>query len=230
MRLHDNIISILGYQSRDTLYIRYKSIDFDQSINMLPTATHDASTISTEHLDNPAALPLRTSLNIVEKAMAPKRKAAKNTKAGRKASKTKIPAAVQVVLDPLSEEAVHSRCNRIAKCACQKFLLCNTCNDKYKPMDGTLKPEDLCLDERYKRDTRIQAGSWEDDCHSDGIGHLPCVLCHEMGRYGRWNNCDADHGFMLREADMCPHCLIKGVESYKRCNGCNVCNQDGWCD
>ena len=199
-------------------------------MNMLPTATNAVSTNSTDNVENPAALPLRTSLKIVEKAMAPKRKAAKNTKAGRKASQTKIPAAVQVVLDPLSEEAVHSRCNRIAKCACQKFLLCNTCNDKYKPMGGTLKPEDLCLDERYKRDPRIRPGSYEDDCHSDGIGHLPCVLCHVMGPYGRWHNCDADHSFMLREKEVCPHCLVKGVKSYQRCDACNACNKDGWFD
>ncbi|KAJ1487069.1 hypothetical protein T484DRAFT_1745231 [Baffinella frigidus] len=141
------------------------------------------------------------------------------------------------VLDPLSEECVLKRVNRIGTCVCTGYLVCEACNIKYKPMGGFLETLDLCnrnfsLDIRpYTNDAGIAC--YEDSWHLDGIGYLPCTLCHafvDTSKKVPYDSVNASGSMILRECEVCPSCLVSEPGFEKRCNTCNCDNSSALLD
>jgi hypothetical protein len=150
----------------------------------------------------------------------------------RKVKKPKAPKAPKpraprpVVLHPLSKACILKRVDRISTCSCGGYLVCEACNIKYKPMNGTLESDVLCV-RNWSFDTRLGSdGFYDASCHTDGVGYMPCTLCHAFDDTAKkvpYDNVNASGSMLMRECDVCPTCLVKDPGFEKRCNTCN-CN------
>jgi hypothetical protein len=119
----------------------------------------------------------------------------------------------KISVDVFSAKCIVDRCNRVTECACGGLRIHDFCADM---IGKTLKPDTkLCIFD-------------SDDCVSDCISCIPCIVCHRIDVDDVEPSLERDFpegdSWVFREEHACPSCLAALLLGHG--TNCDVCGFD----